>query len=201
MGQILVVNIKSGDKILASSYYHWSGYTGSTLEICNNLVNIYYDLKHKITDKKLLAIRMLLEENPGASLYSLYHNRDAFMEMYPNADKELYKLNAESNRNVGMVLVTDKLIAETFGEEVLTLNLDTETLWFDAFCETPIEYVKEDYDLDAEELIQKDFIAFKNLDEISSCKFEDLDTLLQIWSRDDFIACTKNETLYVSAIA
>ena len=37
MGQRLVIEIKEGDTVLANAYYHWSGYTETSLILEINL--------------------------------------------------------------------------------------------------------------------------------------------------------------------
>ena len=39
MGQRLVIEIKEGDTVLANAYYHWSGYTETSLNLLNEVMN------------------------------------------------------------------------------------------------------------------------------------------------------------------
>ena len=39
MGQRLVIEIKEGDTVLAIAYYHWSGYTETSLNLLNEVMN------------------------------------------------------------------------------------------------------------------------------------------------------------------
>lgn len=66
MGQRLVVTIKANDEPKMKIYYHWSGYTGSTFDVLNDLwFNAIKPLKeaHKDTNEILLGIIRYLEGN------------------------------------------------------------------------------------------------------------------------------------------
>jgi len=59
MGQRLVISVLSGDKLLATAYYHWSGYTGPALEITSEALDKYDELKGKRMKKLNRAVEIL----------------------------------------------------------------------------------------------------------------------------------------------
>lgn len=68
MGQRLVIEIKEGDTVLANAYYHWSGYTETSLNLLNEVMNkgIFNNIPIKFSkgDEQLYAIKLL--ETTGA---------------------------------------------------------------------------------------------------------------------------------------
>src|SRR5574344_168562 len=120
MGQRLNIQIEmdipnSGEaKVLANAYYHWSGYTSSAYELVNKIVQSgAYSLD--ILDPVEKAIRLL--EVTGAGL-----TKDEFTETYPESK---YKLS--TNRNDGLIAISEKGIEETqnWEEARVTINLST----------------------------------------------------------------------------
>ena len=70
MGQRLVIEIKEGDTVLANAYYHWSGYTETSLNLLNEVMNkgIFDNIPIKFSkgDEQLYAIKLL--ETTGAKI-------------------------------------------------------------------------------------------------------------------------------------
>ena len=70
MGQRLVIEIKKGDSVLANAYYHWSGYTETSLNLLNEVMNkgIFNNIPIKFSkgDEQLYAIKLL--ETTGAKI-------------------------------------------------------------------------------------------------------------------------------------
>lgn len=70
MGQRLVIEIKEGDTVLANAYYHWSGYTETSLNLLNEVMNkgILNNIPIKFSkrNKQLYAIKLL--ETTGAKI-------------------------------------------------------------------------------------------------------------------------------------
>lgn len=57
MGQRLNIEIKENNKVLANSYYHWSGYTSSALLLTEKILDAIKSTKHD--NSTVMAIRLL----------------------------------------------------------------------------------------------------------------------------------------------
>ena len=122
MGQRLNIQIEmdipnsSESKVLANSYYHWSGYTSSAYELVKMIADSDY-LKDDctITDPVEKAIRLL--EATGAGL-----TKDEFTDTYPESK---YKLC--TGRNDGLIAISEKgiTVIQNWEEARVTFNLST----------------------------------------------------------------------------
>ena len=106
MGQRLNIEIarKKDNKILANSYYHWSAYTYSSLELANEIIEYFYDIvrNDKVSDE-IKAIQLL--QTTGAGLLEQEYNT------LNEEDKKYCSL--ATNRNLGLISFTEKGIEET----------------------------------------------------------------------------------------
>ena len=59
MGQRLVISVFSGEKRIATSYYHWSGYTGSAIEITLRALEKFKEIEGKRMTKLQRAVEIL----------------------------------------------------------------------------------------------------------------------------------------------
>ena len=72
MGERLNIEIVKGNKLLANSYYHWSGYSNCAVNLTIEIVNSFeYIKKYKVDNVKnkdiLLAIRLLEATGAGTN--------------------------------------------------------------------------------------------------------------------------------------
>ena len=125
MGQRLNIQIEmdipdsSESKVLANAYYHWSGYTSSAYELVKMIADsVYWNDNCTIMDPVEKAIRIL--EVTGAGL-----TKDEFTDVYPESK---YKLS--TNRNDGLIAISEKGIEETqnWEEARVTINLSTKMI-------------------------------------------------------------------------
>lgn len=125
MGQRLNLEIRSGGKVIANSYYHWSAYTGSAYVITMDAFE--YLSKHKdiISDKKVLAIRAL--EATGAGLPDSEVFRMHEIRKYSKMTFQEFK-----DRNEGIIGVFPDSIKDTqvWSEGDSIIDLDTMTISF-----------------------------------------------------------------------
>ena len=158
MGQRLVIHIFNNEEELANAYYHWSAYTDSSIITTLQITAVYDDLKRKISDKKLLAIKLL--EATGAGFNE--NDMKKVKEIYPNK-----KFNPCTDRNEGLIAVTEDSMEEStqWEEGSVKINLDSETICFDVLWEETIDdlmcdvdYVeelsKEEYEKEAKKIIE-----------------------------------------------
>ena len=75
MGQRLNIEIKSKNKVIANCYYHWSGYSLSSLKLTKNIIDGFDEVKEE--NDLLYAIRLLGLTGAGLT-------REGFSYLYKN---------------------------------------------------------------------------------------------------------------------
>lgn len=107
MGQRLNIEIVKNGKVLANSYYHWSGFSNSAVNIVIQIIQKYeYIKKYKVekyikNQDLLLAIRLL--EETGAGL----NNTDIARNILKDETMNL-KLKECQGRNEGIIGITQE---------------------------------------------------------------------------------------------
>lgn len=147
MGQRLNIEILKNGEVLANSYYHWSGFSNSAINLTIHIINNFdYIKKYKVEEyiKKqdlLFAIRLL--EETGAGVNDIEKTRKLLEDQTMNL-----KLKPCINRNEGIIGITKEDIEETryWEEGRLTIDIEKKTVDFDVIREYTLEELKEDYD-------------------------------------------------------
>lgn len=160
MGQRLNIEIKKNGKCLANSYYHWSGFTSSTLELLEKIV-AFADYEEYKDNEVLLAVKLL--EQTGAGICE---------EDY-NLIKE--HVNKATSRNEGLISISETSMENTrhWEEARATFHIDTKVIDFGLFHE-----ISED-DIDEDDLVgntDTDFSHF-SFDDLGKIK-EEIQTML-----------------------
>ena len=125
MGQRLVINVYEKDEKVANAYYHWSGYTISSLEILKVISKAYNK------NKNISAVDLL--KATGAKL----------------SDDD------ECNRNDGIIEITKDGMEDNsrWSEGDIHVYLDEGTYDFDVIMYGDIDYIREYYeDFDISEI-------------------------------------------------
>ena len=119
MGQRLNIEIRKEDKVLANAYYHWSGYTSSSLEltseILKNIDNVNFD------NDVVKAVKLL--ELTGAGLVA-----DEFNHLNEDIKEIVFK--KATDRNNGLIAISEKSISnKQYWEEArVEIHLDTKNI-------------------------------------------------------------------------
>ncbi|MGD8305168.1 MAG: hypothetical protein PVF17_00810 [Ignavibacteria bacterium] len=115
MGQRLNIEICNNKKTLANCYYHWGGYTLSSLELTEKIINYFNE--NKVLPNEKGAIELL--EATGAS--------------YPGKD-----------RSAGLIDVDPKKMEQTrkWEEGRITINIEKNT--FDFKCAFEKDYIDDE---------------------------------------------------------
>lgn len=166
MGQRLNIEIvdRNGEGI-ANAYYHWSGYTSSSLELLKQVVSYYEDNKEKFVkngklDKTLIAVRML--EATGAGTCNFPEDRNT-KEGKESKDKEILKEKYPNetfrdgiDRNEGLISVSEEGMDQTrsWEEARIDVNIDTEHISFGVYYDADEEELA--YEVDPEEEMDED---------------------------------------------
>lgn len=149
MGQRLNIEITASDKPLANSYYHWSAYTGSALELAAKIIQAIPLVNE--SDPVLRAIRLL--ETTGAKL-----TPEEAQIAHERMSKQMFEL--ANNRNDGLIAITAGGMNQTrtWEEGRVEIDLDRETINFEVyFLQDENDYREEhddEGDIDYDDLIQ-----------------------------------------------
>lgn len=125
MGQRLVIEIKEGDTVLANAYYHWSGYTETSLNLLNEVMNkgILNNIPIKFSkgDEQLYAIKLL--ETTGAKI--LEEDFKIATLKFPMNEFETSK-----NKTEGLIAFSEKNINKNMdsAEAIISIDLKSRTI-------------------------------------------------------------------------
>ena len=172
MGQRLNIEIRKDNKVLANAYYHWSGYTSSSLEltseILKNIDNVNFD------NDVVKAVKLL--EITGAGLTS------SELEIL---SEELKSIDFEKaiDRNEGLIAISEKGINDTqYWEEArVEIHLDTQKIKLDLY-----------WDIDEEDFVDEDLTnLYETTIDYKEVSFENFNNL-----KDEILEIIKNENYY-----
>ena len=136
MGQRLNIEIKDDGKVLANAYYHWSGYTGSALELLEVVVGKYRNAE-AIGGVKL-AVEILASTGAG-------FNNEEIERVKKIPEFSGIELQPATNRNDGLLSITAEGIEETqrYAEETAVFDIGTEEIDFDLYYEYDRDFVAD----------------------------------------------------------
>ena len=146
MGQRLNLEIVDNNGVLANSYYHWSAYTGSAIELTEAALGAFYDSPEDISQ---LGLAVFMLQETGAGLYSEEKERISAdeTEMFNGIE-----FRDARDRNCGLLSVTKSGIEETerWEEGRVTVNIEDRTVDFSViWTYTAGEYNEDMGDEDA----------------------------------------------------
>ena len=142
MGQRLVIDIRDNEKVLANAYYHWSGYTGSAIELTNQILDNIDHVNPEYTDIQK-AVWLLYKT--GAR----FNEKECYWMGKQGIDIEPFEFAFDGHpidRNEGLVCVSEKGETEnvTWEEAHVDINILTKEVCFYALnVESKDEYQKE----------------------------------------------------------
>ena len=175
MGQRLNIQIENSDKVLANSYYHWSGYTSSSLYLTSVILHHLENIKHD--NDTVRAVRLL--ELTGAKLTG---------EELKKLDETMKSNQFEqaTSRNDGLIAISPEGIIETqvWEEARVEIHLDTETVKLDLYY----DYEESDYDEDNKPEFYKSELNYKEV------SFNDFKAL-----KNEILQSIKDKKYYVDA--
>lgn len=175
MGQRLNIEIWSNGQVLANAYYHWGGYTSSSLGFTRKIIDSIGSIN--CDDDRLKAV--LLLQTTGAGLTE--DERESVLA------QNFTNLTPCYGRNEGLIAVTDKGIqsTRTWEEARVTIYLDEKRVEFD------VGYREKrwDYDRECDELDRPKFEALPvvewNLRDIKLADFHLFEQLLTEMIEDE----------------
>lgn len=164
MGQRLNIEIHENGELLANSYFHWSAYTSSAIELTKEALSVYDSI---ITNNPIQkAVRML--EETGAGIHE-----EELHEVVLKNDRLLNQLRfskTSKDRNQGFihVLEDDMYRARDWDEGRVTIDIGDDTICFDVLYTDTVEYM-----LDAMEWTEDDLPPHINPDQYGCIMGED----------------------------
>lgn len=188
MGQRLNVEIKENEKVLANAYYHWSGYTSSSIYITQKILESIESVNYK--NKIVRAIKLL--ETTGAGLTD---GEKIYAETHiKKYDK--YNFGECTGRNDGLIAISEKGIKETESWEEARVEIDIKNkkINFKAIWKQTREEIEEDYDMSIEDIPVYD-IKFEDIDFNKFTEFSEL--IIDLISKSTYyIRLKDDETIY-----
>lgn len=145
MGQRLNIELILNGETKANAYYHWSGYTSSSIGLTSLVLEHTKTIQHD--NAVIRAVRLL--EATGALLTE--DEIKAAKNIAPNERFDLAK-----SRNDGLIAITEKGISETrnWEEARVEIDFDHESINFSAIWTNEKETFLEDYEKEEEEYEQ-----------------------------------------------
>ena len=145
MGQRLNVEIKYDGELLANAYYHWSGYTSSSVITTSAILKDISKIG-KIDDPLRTAVQLLF--NTGAR-FNVVEIAEIKKE---NSGKEKYVITDDKpvSRNDGLICISQKGMEETRYWEEARVEIDLKTREVDFLAlatalADSYEHEREDY--------------------------------------------------------
>lgn len=170
MGQRLNIEIHENGELLANSYFHWSAYTSSAIELTKEALSVYDSI---ITNNPIQkAVRMLEETGAGIQEEEL---RDVVVKNDRLLNQLRFSRTSE-DRNQGFihVLEDDMYRTRDWDEGRVTIDIGDDTICFDVLYTDTVEYM-----LDAMEWTEEDLPPHINPDQYGCMMGED-------WTFEDF---------------
>lgn len=164
MGQRLNIEIHENGELLANSYFHWSAYTSSAIELTKEALSVYDSI---ITNNPIQkAVRMLEETGAGIQEEELH-------DVVLKNDRLLNQLRfsrTSKDRNQGFihVLEDDMYRTRDWDEGRVTIDIGDDTICFDVLYTDTVEDM-----LDAMEWTEEDLPPHINPDQYGCMIGED----------------------------
>lgn len=166
MGERLNIEIKENGNVLANAYYHWSGFTSSSLELTEMILNEINtnNIKDK-SDSIAYAIKLLDVTGSG-----LAHDEVEYAKTIIE-DFDKYGFNECTGRNDGLTCVSKNGMESTerWEEHRIEINIDTNKIKLDNVIYI---YTEEEYKSNYDEDVPKNLVELNIIDDLSDISFE-----------------------------
>lgn len=151
MGQRLNLEIYSNGELLANCYYHWSGFTSSSMELADIVLKNYDEIMAMNIADTTKAILLLQKTGAGLIVNDKDNELEFALKHLPPEDLEQVVLKQSEGRNNGLISITEEGMQETqYWEEArITIYLDEKRVDLDNVCISNIsEYESDDIEND-----------------------------------------------------
>lgn len=166
MGQRLNIEIYSEDKLLANAYYHWSGYTSSSLKIASKIIDVIEKGDFEKGNDLLTAISLL--ELTGAKFN---FDEVEYINKYLNIG--LFEFDESCHRNDGLIAVSPNgcAVARDWEEARIQINFKNKSVRLPKICYILDEYHIKEMELNVDDLPE---LTFRRYDWITFERFKRL---------------------------
>lgn len=139
MGERLNLEIIENEKVLANSYYHWSAYTTSALELTK--IALKHLKENTEGNSAVRAVKALEATGAGLTVDELEELKKQFPDVV---------FNKATSRNDGLIAITEKGIGDTqfWAEGTVKIDITDLTIDFQAIRLYTEEQYKEYYEKD-----------------------------------------------------
>lgn len=153
MGQRLNLEIHSNGKLLANCYYHWSGFTSSSMELADIVLENYDEIMAMNISDTTKAVLLLQTTGAGLMVNDIDNELEFALKNLPPEDLEQVVLKQSDGRNKGLISITEEEMEKTqqWEEARITIYLDEKRVDLDNvhisnenIFESDYEYVKID---------------------------------------------------------
>ena len=197
MGQRLVIHCMNGNEELANCYYHWSGYTDSTI---SHVQQVIHSLEKKKAEKDLtLRCVRAFQDYEDSFLHVIDKNAPEKMTaILTGKDKEEAKnrwpgkrFKKNGDRNTGLISITEEGMEESsnWSEADAFIDLANKTFRINAFNYADEadyeEYYKDEDGPSFETYVNQDNVLEFDADEEYDWKFID-EYAETIWDNSEF---------------
>lgn len=132
MGERLLVRIFKNDKRIANIYYHWSGYSISSIEETKRIIEYVKEKENssEIIEALVLCVNSNRSEFFGRVNIGTLLPKD--ISYYNKIYKKKYRLPKNASRNNGLLAITEEGMndLETWYETLVDVYLDTNEIDF-----------------------------------------------------------------------
>lgn len=168
MGERLNIEVVKGNKLLANSYYHWSGYSNCAVNLTIEIVKSFeYIKKYKVDNVKnkdiLLAIRLLEATGAGTNESQISNTIKTIGLIDTNVEIKKCK-----GRNEGIIEISEEGMNEnrSWEESRVTIDIENQKINFEAY---------QEIDEEDKKYYEEEAVEFKNINvDFNNIKFEDI---------------------------
>lgn len=177
MGQRLNIEIVANSEPLANSYYHWSGYTSSSLELTKVIIEAILNEDVKINELNTDSTKELCNATSVINKYMNDNILNACLllratgakltedeieyikNIYGDSCSKVYDEEEIVDRNDGLIAVSENGMRTTrcWEEARVTIDILNKTIDFDAVWFDSIESYENEYDENIGNLTKIDF--------------------------------------------
>lgn len=168
MGERLNIEVVKGNKLLANSYYHWSGYSNCAVNLTIEIVESFeYIKKYKVDNVKnkdiLLAIRLLEATGAGTNESQISNTIKTIGLIDTNVEIKKCK-----GRDEGIIEISEEGMNEnrSWEESRVTIDIENQKINFEAY---------QEIDEEDKKYYEEEAVEFKNINvDFNNIKFEDI---------------------------
>lgn len=154
MGQRLNLEIYSNGELLANCYYHWSGFTSSSMELADIVLKNYDEIMAMNISDTTKAILLLQKTGAGLMVNDKDNELEFALKHLPPEDLEQVVLKQSEGRNNGLISITEEGMKETqdWEEARITIYLDEKRVDLDNVHIISKHMAKCDFDIEINKL-------------------------------------------------